>query len=95
MDLTESAAIHRVAITFGKSFATHFQVQLSSDHRSWTTVAEVKDYDGSKWEKTIPQVSARYLRVRALEPNGEHQTGGQMSVAELEVYAAENAVKEK
>jgi hypothetical protein len=40
-------------------------------------------------------VSARYVRVRALKPDGDHQKGGQMSVAELEVYTAENAGTEK
>ena len=87
VDLTEPAAIRRIVITFGKNFATHFQVQLSLDLSAWTTVAEVKDHDGAKWEKTIAAVSARYVRVRALKPDGDHQKGGQMSVAELEVYA--------
>ncbi len=91
VDLTEPAAIRRVAITFGKNYATHFQLQLSSDHQTWTTAAEVKDHDGSKWEKTIAPVSARYLRVRALKPDGDRQRGGQMSVAELEVYTTENS----
>jgi hypothetical protein len=91
VDLTEPAAIRRVAITFGKNFATHFQFQLSSDHQTWTTAAEVKDHDGSKWEKTIASLCARYLRVRALKPDGDRQRGGQMSVAELEVYTTENS----
>lgn len=86
VDLGEPAPIRRVAITFGKDFATHFQVQLSLDHETWTTAAEVKDHDGGKWEKTLSPVSARYVRLRALKPDGEHQKGGQMSVAELEVY---------
>jgi hypothetical protein len=74
-----------------KNFATRFQVQLSLDHSAWRTVAEVKDHDGGKWEKTIAAVSARYVRVRALKPDGDHQKGGQMSVAELEVYATDRA----
>ena len=91
VDLTSPATIHRVVVTFGKSFATHFQVQLSSDHATWTVVAEVKDHDGSKWETVIAPVPARYLRIRSLKPDGDHQKGGQMSVAELEVYSTENA----
>ena len=90
-NLTEPTSIRRVAITFGKNYATHFQLQLSSDHQTWTNAAEVKDHDGSKWEKTIAPVSARYLRLRALKPDGDHQKGGQMSVAELEVYTTENS----
>ena len=93
MDLIEPAALGRVAITFGKSFATQFQVQLSSDHQTWTTAAEVKDHDGSKWEQVIGPATARFIRIRALKPDGEHQKGGQMSVAELEVYAPDNAAR--
>jgi hypothetical protein len=95
VDLTEPAAIRRIVITFGKNFATRFQVQLSLDHSAWTTVAEVKDHDGAKWEKTIAAVSARYVRIRALKPDGDHQKGGQMSVAELEVYTADGAERGK
>jgi len=91
VDLTQPAAIRRIAITFGKNFATHFQVQLSLDRSAWATVAEVKDHDGAKWEKTFAAVSARYVRVRALKPDGDHQKGGQMSVAELEVYQTGNS----
>jgi hypothetical protein len=65
------------------------QVQLSSDRQAWTTAAEVEDHDGSKWEKTFPPVSSRYVRVRALKPDGDHQKGGQMSVAEIEVYTTQ------
>jgi hypothetical protein len=87
VDLLEPAALRQVAVTFGKYFATHFQVLLSSDHQTWTTAAEVTDHDGSKWQKAFAPVSARYVRIRALKPDGDHQKGGQMSVAELEVYA--------
>ena len=57
----------------GKNFATHFQVQLSPDHSAWRTVAEVKDHDGAKWEKTFAAVSARYVRVR-VKAAGEAQS---------------------
>jgi hypothetical protein len=88
VDLLTQAPVRRIVVTFGTTFATHFQVQLSSDHLAWTTVAEVTDHDGSKWERVLPPTTARYVRLRALKPDGDHQKGGQMSVAELEVYAA-------
>lgn len=87
VDLREPAALRRVAITFGKGFATHFQVELSADGRSWTTVAEVNGHDGGKWAQHFAPVTARYVRIRALKPDGPDQAGGQMSVAELEVYS--------
>lgn len=95
VNLVESAPVGRVAITFGKNYATHFQVQLSADRQTWTTVAEVKDHDGSKWEQTFAAVSAQYVRVRALQPAGPGQKGGQMSVAELDVYAADGTAAPK
>jgi hypothetical protein len=93
VNLMEPAAIGRVVLTFGKSFATHFQVQLSSNRKTWTTVAEVNNHDGSKWDKSFDPVSAQYVRIRALKPDGPNQPGGQMSVAELEVYAQTNSVQ--
>jgi hypothetical protein len=87
VDLQASATIRRVVVTFGTNYATHFQVQFSSDRTTWTTAAEVKDHDGSKWEREFAPVTARYVRLRALKPDGPNQKGGQMSVAELEVYA--------
>jgi hypothetical protein len=87
VDLQASATIRRVAVTFGTNYATHFQVQFSSDRTTWTTAAEVREHDGSKWEREFAPVTARYLRLRALKPDGPNQKGGQMSVSELEVYA--------
>lgn len=81
VDLTELRANRRSAIAFGKSFATHFQIPLSSDHSTRMAVAEVKDHGGSKWQTAVVPVPARYIRIRALKPDGDHQKGGQMSVA--------------
>ena len=90
VNLVEPAPIHRLVITFGKNFATHFQVRLSADRKTWTTVADVKDHDGSKWDKTFDAVPAQYVQVCALKPDGPDQKGVQMSVGELEVYAGAN-----
>jgi len=78
-------------VFFTMTQRTRYLNLISLDHSAWTTVAEVKDHDGAKWERTIAAVSARYVRVRALKPDGDHQKGGQMSVAELEVYQTENS----
>jgi hypothetical protein len=87
VDLVETAAIRRVAVTFGKSYATHFQIRLSADGKMWTTVADVDNHAGGKFGKDFAPVNARYVRVCALKPDGPNQPGGQMSVAELEVYS--------
>lgn len=88
VDLQRSTAVRHIGITFGKNFATHFQVQVSIDRRAWNTIAEVADHDGSKWSKSFPGVTGRYVRLRALKPDGPNQRGGQMSVSELEVYSS-------
>ena len=86
VDVVKTATVRRVAITFGKSYATHFRVQLSSDHEKWQTVADVDHHDGSKITLSFDPVTAQYVRVSAHKPNGPNQPGGQMQVAELEVY---------
>ena len=88
VDLQQPAEVGRVVITFGKTFATHFQLQLSADGKAWKTIADVPAHDGGKWEKSFAPTQARFVRVRGLKPDGPNQPGGQMSIAELEVYAA-------
>ena len=87
VDLVDTAAAARVVVTFGQGYATQFEVQLSADRQNWQTVARVADHDGSRKELRCEPVRARYVRLRALNPDGPNQKGGQMSVAELEVYA--------
>jgi hypothetical protein len=95
VDLVETTKISRVVLTFGKSYATQFEVQVAPNSLltpvagqdlSWQTVAKVEDHDGSRKELRFEPIVARYLRVRALKPDGPNQKGGQMSVAELEIY---------
>ncbi len=88
VDLEGAFDINRAVVTFGKSFATHAEFQVSADGQAWTTVAEVRDHDGSKWAIAFAPARARQVRVRALKPDGEGQPGSQMSIAELEVYGA-------
>lgn len=59
---------------------------------TWDTVAVVADHDGSRKEVTLGSprgegagAGARYVRIRGLTPDGPNQTGGQKSVAELEL----------
>ena len=54
---------------------------------AWRKVASEADHDGSPYEARFDPIKARYARVSALKPDGPGQKGGQMSIAELEVYA--------
>ena len=86
VDLLSAMDISRVVITFGKGYATDYEVTVSADGQKWQTVAAKQNHDGSKAEHRFEPVNARYVRVRGLKPDGANQAGGQMSIAELEVY---------
>ena len=88
VDLVDTLPVNRIKVTFGPCYATQFEYQLSADREEWVTVATKTDHDGTPYEARFEPVTGRYVRIRALRPNGPDQPGGQMSVAELEVYAA-------
>ncbi len=89
VDLVDTVPIHRIKVTFGAGYATHFELKASTDRQAWVTVAAKTGHDGTPFEATFEPVTARYLRVSALQPSGPDQPGTQMSIRELEVYAAE------
>ncbi len=86
VDLVDTIPVRRVKVTFASGYATRFEIRLSQDGQKWQTVASKDGHDGQPYETTIEPVSARYIRVCAIKPDGPDQPGGQMSVAELEVY---------
>jgi lysophospholipase L1-like esterase len=87
VDLLNTSMVNRVIVTFGSAHATQFELQLSARRSEWQTVAAISDHRGGSWTKTFAPVAARYVRVRGIKPDGPDQPGGQMSVAELGVYA--------
>jgi hypothetical protein len=86
VDLVDMAPVSRIKITFGNGYATHFELRLSTDRKTWATVASRHDHDGAPLDTTFDPVTARYVRITALRPNGPNQPGKQMSIRELEVY---------
>lgn len=86
-DLLQPFTVRRVKVTFSRTgYATQLRVQVSPDHATWQTVSTAEDLAGQPFETTFAPVSARYVRVSALKPDGPDQPGQQMAVAELEVY---------
>lgn len=67
-------------------FATEYQIALSTNGTNWTTVATVTDFEGGRRISEFTPTDARYVRVRAITPNGPEQTGIQMAIAELEIF---------
>lgn len=86
VDLIDTRPIRRIRVTFGSTYATQLEIRLSADGEAWTTVEAREGHDGSPIEVTFEPVEARYVRILSLKPDGPDQPGGQMSVAELEVY---------
>jgi len=86
VDLVDTKRIGRIKVTFGTNFATHFEIRLTADRIAWRTVASRSDHEGTPYEAMFDPVEARYARICALKPDGPGQKGGQMSIAELEVY---------
>jgi len=86
VDLVDTVRVRRIKVTFGRNYATHFELRLSADGKAWHKVASKADHDGTPYEAAFDPVKARYMRVSALKPDGPAQKGGQMSIAALEVY---------
>ncbi len=88
VDLQKRLAVSRVVIHFvSGGYATEYKLLLSEDGKKWVTVAHIKNCRGGTQRHllTTPQ-PARYVRVQAVKPDGPDQEGGQMGIAELEVY---------
>lgn len=88
VDLQEIRTVSRIVVVFGeKLWATQYNVLLSQDGKSWTTIASVEGNasGGEKVHVFAPQ-QARFVRVQALKPDGPSQPGLQMGVAELQVF---------
>ena len=86
VDLEKVVPVRRVVIHFGKSYATEYTLAFSVDGKKWTTAAKVAGCEGGRQEHAVDSLDARYVRIRAVKPNGPGQKGNQMQIAELEVY---------
>jgi hypothetical protein len=83
VDLGTARAIGRVRWMFGvDGGADQWQIQISSDRRTWTTVADLGNAPAGTWQDQAIGAKARYVRFFFLNPNGDAQIGG---LAEIEV----------
>lgn len=91
VDLVDTVNVGRIKVTFGKGFATLLEFRLSTDGTEWKTAASRTNRTGKPVEVRLdPPRPTRYVRVCSVKPDGPDQLGTQMSIAELEVYAATN-----
>lgn len=94
VDLQTTQSIQQVGLVFGRAgFASQYQIKVSTDGKAWKSVVDVPENTrGGRFVHTFNPVEARYLQVCSLKPNDANQLGGQMAVAELEVYEKPQAL---
>lgn len=63
IDLGSSRAVNRVKLTWETAYATAFQIQLSDDGTSWSTVYSTTSASGGTQNLTGLSGSGRYLRI--------------------------------
>jgi F5/8 type C domain len=87
VDLEAISRFNQVLVTFPPGrFATSFVVESSNDAQTWQRQAVGTAGSAGTQTLSFADVEARYVRVRAVLPNAANQTGGQMAIAEFEVY---------
>ena len=86
IDLGEAQTASRVRILFAKGYPTDYAIAISADGKAWTEVHRGVGTPNGRYEHTFTPTQVRYVRALSYKPNGRGQKGGQMCVAELEVY---------
>ena len=87
VDLLEPQPVRKLALCFAPGrYATSFDVQGSIDRSEWKPLAAVRDNQSLAHTFELPSSPIRYIRVRALKPDGSDQPGYQMAIAELAVF---------
>jgi uncharacterized protein YjdB len=82
VDLGSSQTINRVILYWEAAYATAYEIQVSTNGSTWTTVASIVGGNGSSDDITFADVSARYVRmygITRVTPYG-------FSIYEFEVY---------
>jgi hypothetical protein len=84
VDLEQNTAVSEVILRWETAFGADYQVQMSNDAQTWTTIATVTNGDGGVDDLTGLSGSGRYLRIFGTRRG----TQWGYSLFELEVYGA-------
>ena len=87
MDLGSEKSVSGVKISWEAAYASQFQVQVSTNNSTWTTVYENYNATGGTQEINFNAVSARYVKLYCIK----RATSYGFSVYEFEVYGAADA----
>ncbi|GBF77781.1 hypothetical protein PA598K_06348, partial [Paenibacillus sp. 598K] len=89
VDLGSVRTVDRVVVRMlSTAFATAYDIKASTDGVNFATVKSVTQTLGRMSDDQVSPTAARYIRITAVSPNMAGQTGGQMSITELEVYGS-------
>lgn len=83
VDLQGEYMVDKIVVTWEAAYASKFDIQVSTDGSSWSTVKTVTDNVAGANTITFPEVAARYVRLHLTE---RHFDGYGFSIYELEVY---------
>jgi F5/8 type C domain/Alpha-L-fucosidase len=87
LDLRELSSIKRSTVTFPhNTFPTHYLISASSDGLKWKILVDRKISVGATYNDSFETISARYVKVTAVKPDGANQIGSQMAISEFELY---------
>lgn len=87
VDLGSNCLLNRIRIFWEASYATSYEVLLSTDMLTWTTVYETTAGKGGTNDILIPTTSARFVRVLCRARNSAYGA----SIYELEAYGLPEA----
>lgn len=83
LDLGKSTTIGQIRWQFGiEGAADDWQLQISTNRRSWTTIAAFGNAPVGEWQSIDLDERVRYIRFLFDNPHGDAQIGG---IAEIEV----------
>ncbi|MBQ7258112.1 MAG: discoidin domain-containing protein [Abditibacteriota bacterium] len=85
LDLEEIKEINRMELTFN-GWSTDFDIFVSEDGENWALFKHIDNLENKKEFKFDMGFYFRYIRVRSNKPDDAGQVGGQMSVAELQLF---------
>lgn len=83
-DLESAVNINRIRLNWEVAYAKSYQIQISSDNITWTTVYATANGDGGIDEFSFPPANARYVKMLGLE----RATNYGYSLWDFDVYAA-------
>jgi hypothetical protein len=88
VDLMTPQRFQRSIITFPPAnFATKYQILSSNDLTNWQLLLTNTIDKGGTYKHRLPATTARYVKLKAITPNGPGQIGDQMAISEFELFA--------